>query len=86
MRDRLRNLLKSAWRNLSLTKRFHFETSGNVTFNCIFFPGLDGLPLPTTPSTKKARAGQLNKKDQIAESLKVPVLRDGPTSTYAHCS
>ena len=66
----------------------------------IFFPGLDGLPLPTTPSTKKARAGQLNKKDQIAKSLKVPVLinaahlrrgirgamRDGPTSTYAHCS
>ena len=39
-----------------------------------FFPGLDGLPLPTTPSTKKARAGQLNKKDQIAESLKVPVF------------
>ena len=65
-----------------------------------FFPGLDGLPLPTTPSIKKARAGQLNKKEQIAESLKVPVLinaahlrrgirgamRDGPTSTYAHCS
>ena len=65
-----------------------------------YFPGLDGLPLPTTPSTKKARAGQLNKKDQIAESLKVPVLinaahlrrgirgamRDGPTSMYAHCS
>ena len=65
-----------------------------------FFPGLDGLPFPTTPSTKKARAGQLNKKDQIAKSLKVPVLinaahlrrgirgtmRDGPTSTYAHCS
>ena len=69
-------------------------------FNFYFFPGLDGLPLPTTPSTKKARAGQLNKKDQIAKSLKVPVLinaahlrrgirgamRDGPTSTYAHCS
>ena len=31
MRDRLRNLLKSAWQNLSLTKRFHLETSGNVT-------------------------------------------------------
>ena len=30
-------------------------------FICLFFfPGLDGLPLPTTPSTKKARAGQLN--------------------------
>ena len=69
-------------------------------FSFLFNPGLDGLPLPTTPSTKKARAGQLNKKDQIAKSLKVPVLinaahlrrgirramRDGPTSTYAHCS
>ena len=38
-------------------------------FFFFFFPGLDGLPLPTTPSTKKAHAGQLNKKDQIAESL-----------------
>ena len=69
-------------------------------FFFVFFPGLDGLPLPTTHSTKKARAGQLNKKNQIAESLKVPVLinaahlkrgirgamRDGPTSTYAHCN
>ena len=69
-------------------------------FFFFFLPGLDGLPLPTTPSTKKARAGQLNKKDQIAKSFKVPVLinaahlrrgirgamRDGPTSTYAHCS
>ena len=69
-------------------------------FYNFFFPGLDGLPLPTTPSTKKARAGQLNKKDQIAKSLKVPVfinaahlrrgirgaMQDGPTFTYAHCS
>ena len=28
-----------------------------------FFLGLDGLPLPTTPSTKKARAGQLKGPD-----------------------
>jgi len=26
-----------------------------------FFPGLDGQPLPTTPSTKLVRAGQLSK-------------------------
>ena len=25
-----------------------------------FFPGLDGLPLPITPSTKLVRAGQLS--------------------------
>ena len=57
-------------------------------------------PCLPPPGTKKACAGQLNKKDQIAESLKVPVLinaahlrrgirgamRDGPTATYAHCS
>ena len=77
------------------------EPSPTLNF-FFFFPGLDGLPLPTTttPRTKKARAGQLNKKDQITESLKVPVLinaahlrrgirgamRDGPTSTYAHCT
>ena len=83
---------------------FSFHAQGGYDFSprsrIFFFPGLDGLPLPTTPSTKKARAGQLNKKDQIAESLKVPVLinaahlrrgirgamRDRPTSTYAHCS
>ena len=72
----------------------------DLYFFLFFSPWLDGLPLPTTPSTKKARAGQLNKKDQIAKSLKVPMLinaahlrrgirgamRDGPTSTYAHCN
>jgi len=30
-----------------------------------FFPGLDGHPLPTTPSTKRARAGQLNNKRKL---------------------
>ena len=50
------------------------DQSYDLFFLFFFSPGLDGLPLPTTPSTKKARAGQLNKKDQIAKSLKVPVL------------
>jgi len=33
---------------------------GRRAFILFIFPGLDGLPLPTTPSTKRARAGQLN--------------------------
>jgi len=31
----------------------------DLFFFFVFFPGLGGLPLPTTPSTKRARAGQL---------------------------
>ena len=30
----------------------------SYTLYFFFFPGLDGLPLPTTPSTKMACAGQ----------------------------
>jgi len=40
-----------------------------------FFPGLDGLPFPTTPSTKRARAGQLNNKRKLkggAQSIPPP--------------
>ena len=54
--------------------------------------------LPPPAQTEKAHAGQLNKKDQIAESLKVPVLinvahlkrgirgamRDGPILPRMH--
>jgi len=35
----------------------------NLAFTRSFW--LDGLPLPTTPSTKRARAGQLNNKRKL---------------------
>jgi len=37
----------------------------NCLYTLFFFPGLDGLPLPTTPSIKRARPGQLNNKRKL---------------------
>jgi len=40
---------------------------GNLAYAVVdyFFSGLDGLPLPTTPSIKRVCAGQLNNKRKL---------------------
>jgi len=38
----------------------------------VFFPGIDGLPLPTTPSTKMVRAGQLSNLKKERRGLHSP--------------
>ena len=57
--------------------------------NLIFFPGLGGLPLPTTSCTNRARAGQLLKlerNERLKQPPKHPSSRANSTKLKLECA
>jgi len=53
----------------------HHQVLLVVQSSFLFFPGLNGLPLPTTPSTKRACAGQLSNKRKLKGGAQTALKR-----------